>query len=107
MGDMEDVWYVYEELVRDRDEFILVDCRDESERTLAMIGGAIHHSRAAIEADPGILDRSKEIVLFCHRGEISAKVVTFLKEHGFPSVKSLAGGVHAYAEMVDPGIPTY
>jgi rhodanese-related sulfurtransferase len=107
MGDIEDVWYVYEELVRDRDEFVLVDCRDESERALAVIGGAVHHPTATIEADPNILDRSKEIVLFCHRGDVSAKVVTFLKQHGFRNVKSLAGGVHAYAELVDPGIPSY
>ncbi len=107
MGDTKDVWYVYEELVRGRDEFMLVDCRDESERTVASIEGAVPLDRAALEADPNILDRSREIVLFCHRGEISALLVGFLKEQGFRAVKSLEGGIHAYAEQVDPDIPTY
>ena len=107
MSETADVWYVYEELVRERDEFVLVDCRDDSERALAVIEGALSHSREAIESNPDILDRSKEVVLFCHHGESSALITTFLREQGFRNVKSLEGGIHAYSEQVDSDIPTY
>ena len=107
MSETVDVWYVYEELVRERDEFVLVDCRPEGERALATIDGALFHSREAIEANPEALDRSKDLVLFCHHGDVSALVAAFLSDKGFRSVTSMEGGIHAYGEQVDSDIPTY
>ncbi len=53
------------------------------------------------------LDSSREIVAHCRSGVRSAKAVEFLQQAGFRKVKNLAGGVLAWADKVDPGMPKY
>jgi rhodanese-related sulfurtransferase len=33
------------------------------------------------------------------------KLVQFLKQNGFQNVKSVAGGIHAWADAFDPAMP--
>lgn len=47
------------------------------------------------------------IVCICHHGARSLQVAAFLEQHGFSDVHNLAGGVHAWAQQVDPAMATY
>ncbi|HXE92111.1 MAG TPA: molybdopterin-synthase adenylyltransferase MoeB [Terriglobales bacterium] len=53
------------------------------------------------------LDSSREIVAHCRSGVRSAKAVDFLRTAGFRKVKNLAGGILAWADKIDPGMPKY
>ncbi|MFX6759480.1 rhodanese-like domain-containing protein, partial [Acinetobacter baumannii] len=54
------------------------------------------------------LDPDAEVVCVCHHGGRSMQVANFLeRQHGFGKVYNLSGGVHAWAEQVDPAMPKY
>jgi rhodanese-related sulfurtransferase len=54
-----------------------------------------------------IQDREVELVVFCHLGQRSAQVAWWLRELGWRNVVNLAGGIDAYARLVDPRIERY
>lgn len=53
------------------------------------------------------LAHARELVLYCHSGTRSAQGARMLLELGFTHVSSLTGGIHAWAEKVDPTLPRY
>jgi adenylyltransferase/sulfurtransferase len=53
------------------------------------------------------LDSAAEIVLHCKVGGRSAEAHTLLKQAGFPRIKSLQGGILAWADAVDQRMPKY
>jgi rhodanese-related sulfurtransferase len=55
----------------------------------------------------GELDRAKEIFVFCHSGMRSDRAADFLRGAGFPRVSSVAGGIDAWSQEVDPNVPRY
>lgn len=52
-------------------------------------------------------DPQAEIVVMCHHGVRSASVAIWMMQNGWLNVKSLAGGIAAYAEQVDPSVGMY
>jgi adenylyltransferase/sulfurtransferase len=53
------------------------------------------------------LDSSREIVVHCKSGIRSAKAVDFLRTAGFRHATSLAGGILAWIDRIDPSLPKY
>ena len=53
------------------------------------------------------LDSKQSVVCICHHGIRSAQVVAFLARHGFAAVYNLSGGIAAWSQHVDAGVPTY
>ena len=53
------------------------------------------------------LDRTEEIVVHCKMGGRSAEAYEMLKQAGFTRIKNLQGGILAWADQVDPSLPTY
>ncbi len=53
------------------------------------------------------LEEDQEIVCICHHGARSMSVASFLERNQFARVINLTGGVHAWAQQVDPSMPTY
>ena len=52
-------------------------------------------------------NKEAEIVVLCHHGVRSAQVTAWLLQEGWKNVKSMAGGIAAYAEQVDPSVGAY
>jgi len=52
-------------------------------------------------------DPQREIVVMCHTGVRSADVTNWMLEQGWKNVHSLAGGIAAYASLIDPKIGRY
>lgn len=89
-------------------EIVLVDVRETWEWEYNRIPGAIHLPMGDIEArHETALDRSKEIVLYCHMGMRSLQATAWLRGEGYARVKSLAGGINAWADDVAPDMPRY
>jgi rhodanese-related sulfurtransferase len=87
---------------------LLVDVRTEPERAVAVIQPSLHIGldrfveRAATE-----IPQDRNVVVYCHVGARSAQAAVWLKASGWPRVRSLAGGIDAWSEQVDPEVPRY
>ena len=53
------------------------------------------------------LDPQAPIACMCHHGGRSMQVAQFLASRGYENVANIAGGIHAWAAEVDPGLATY
>jgi rhodanese-related sulfurtransferase len=59
-------------------------------------------SRAHAELDP-----DAHIVVLCHHGQRSLSVAMWLRGQGFERAQSLAGGIDAWSQTIDPSVPRY
>jgi len=53
------------------------------------------------------LDRSEEMVVYCHHGLRSAAAVDWLREQGFDRARNLVGGIDRWSREVDPSMRRY
>ena len=53
------------------------------------------------------LDPNQQYYIHCKSGVRSMKALNFLREQGFKYVKSVKGGIGAWAEEIDPRVPRY
>jgi molybdopterin/thiamine biosynthesis adenylyltransferase/rhodanese-related sulfurtransferase/molybdopterin converting factor small subunit len=88
-------------------ELVLVDVREPHEWEIAHIDAARLIPLGQLPERLGELDGHSEIVTHCHHGARSMKALEILRGAGFGKVRSLAGGIDAWAEQVDPGMPRY
>lgn len=81
--------------IRMDQQLLLIDVRSQQERNIYNISGVLI-PLAELPQHFENIDRSKNIVVYCHTGARSTMAVKLLKEAGFHSVKSLAGGMMAW-----------
>jgi rhodanese-related sulfurtransferase len=86
---------------------VLLDVREPWELQTCVIEGAISMPMNTVPAHLEQLDRDVPVVCICHHGARSLRVAQFLENNGFEHVTNLTGGVHAWAQQVDPSMPTY
>jgi rhodanese-related sulfurtransferase len=55
----------------------------------------------------GELSPDSAIAVLCHHGHRSQRVALFLEQQGFSKLANIAGGIEAWAEERDPGVPRY
>lgn len=90
------------------EDLILLDVREPHEWAIADIPAATHHiPRGEILEHLSELDTARDIVVYCRTGGRSADVTMTLREHGFDRVENMLGGITAWAEKIDPSLPTY
>ncbi len=87
----------------------LIDCREEDEFALCKIPGAelISLSTFAYVAPERLTNKAEPILIYCHHGMRSMTAAQYLDKRGYQNVSSLAGGIDAYARLIDPTIPRY
>jgi glyoxylase-like metal-dependent hydrolase (beta-lactamase superfamily II)/rhodanese-related sulfurtransferase len=88
------------------DRPFILDVREASEFRTANIGGTL----IPINEIPkrfAELDPKQEIVVHCHHGGRSQRVVEFLYDKGFSNVRNLVGGIDAWSVKIDPKVPRY
>ena len=47
------------------------------------------------------------IVFYCHHGVRSVQALLYLRQQGFDNVRSMKGGIDAWAQQIDPGMTRY
>lgn len=92
------------EKLKNEDDFILVDVREQDEWEDAHITGADYLGKGVIERDveEQYPDVDEEIVLYCGGGYRSALAADNLKKMGYRNVKSLKGGFRSWTEAGYP-----
>ena len=95
------------ELEEKRSDLVLIDVREPHEWEIAHIEGARLIPLGQLPERLGELDGHAEIVTHCHHGARSMKALGILKGAGFNRVRSLAGGIDAWADRIEPGMARY
>jgi adenylyltransferase/sulfurtransferase len=87
----------------------LLDVREEYELGICSLEsvGARHIPLAALPLRLDELRVDEPLILMCRSGIRSAQAVAYLRTMGFENAVNLAGGLLAWAERVDPDMPTY
>jgi rhodanese-related sulfurtransferase len=88
-------------------EFQLIDVREPDEQQIADLGGDL----IPLDILPENIDkisRKVPVIIYCRTGRRSAKAVFILQEtYGFDNVYNLKGGIHAWADEIDPEVTKY
>ncbi len=96
-----------QEMTDKAQDLVLIDVREPHEWDIVHIEGARLIPLNQLPERLSELDGHAEIVTHCHHGARSMKALEILKGAGFGKVRSLAGGIDAWAERVDPGLARY
>ena len=95
------------ERIRRGDDIDLIDVREPHELNIARIPNVrLIPLGTLAEALPN-LDSSREAVVICRTGARSGRAVQQLRAAGFRKVWNLTGGIHRWADEVDPSLPKY
>jgi monothiol glutaredoxin len=85
---------------------VLVDVRPADERALAAVSApfrTLDDGIAALEALP----QDTPIAFLCHHGQRSAQAAEHFRGQGFREVHNVVGGIEAWSNEVDAGVPHY
>jgi adenylyltransferase/sulfurtransferase len=91
----------------ERGHLFLLDVREPEEYQICAIPGATLIPLKQLPERLTEIDGAAEIVAYCRTGKRSAQAVELLHKAGYTSAKNLAGGIHAWADEVDPSVPKY
>ena len=92
---------------RSRKPPVLLDVREPWEYQTCRIEGSRLVPMNTIPARAPELDPETETVVICHHGARSFQVALYLEHNGFSNLYNLQGGVHAWADQVEPAMPRY
>lgn len=86
----------------------LIDCREPWENELVCLPDS---TLLPMNDTPGRLEELRQmkgrLVVYCHHGIRSMQVVQWLRSQGLSEACSLAGGIDAWSQVVDPELPRY
>ena len=85
----------------------VIDVREPDEYEISHINGVPQIPLSALQQRFTELDPNQQIYIHCKSGVRSMKALNFLREQGYKYVKSVKGGILAWAEEIDPNVPRY
>ena len=85
----------------------LIDVRDADEQAIAHIEGFLPATQELMQEMIATWAKDTPIVTVCHHGIRSLAAANGLIEQGFTNVRSLQGGIDAWATQIDPSMARY
>jgi len=85
----------------------LIDVRGPDEQQIGMLDGALPASQELVQEMMESWPKDTPIVTYCHMGMRSLDAASYLIGHGFTNVRSLAGGIDAWASQMAPSMERY
>src|SRR5215211_217304 len=90
------------------DDLQLIDVREPNEYDIAHIPGTLLIPLGQVTERMGEIDEGRETVVHCKGGVRSARAIEALTRSGFKGkLVNLKGGITAWSNDVDPGVPKY
>jgi rhodanese-related sulfurtransferase len=86
----------------DDDELVILDVREEKERTVGFITNDLNIPMAQVKSKIDSLDKSKSILVYCKSGTRSDRIADILSKSNFQKVYSLKGGFNAWLKAELP-----
>lgn len=84
----------------------LFDVRSPEERETAAIAGAKHLDEEASKRISS-LDKDTPLIFHCHHGGRSQAAAEHFLSEGFKNVYNVVGGIDAWSQEIDDGVPRY
>ncbi len=85
----------------------VIDVREPDEYQISRVAGVPLFPLSVLPQRFTELDPNQQIYIHCKSGVRSLKALRFLREQGFKYVKSVKGGIHAWADEIDHSVPKY
>ena len=87
----------------------VVDVREPAELDQARLPDTLDVPMSVLAARLAVLEPLKDapFLVLCHGGVRSLQVVQALRSRGWPHAISIAGGIDAWSQVVDPSVPRY
>ena len=86
----------------------IVDVREANEVAIGRIPNSIHIPLAQVLERMSEIDPSRDTVVHCKMGGRSARAIEALQRSGYTgSLSNLTGGIIAWSNDVDAGVPKY
>jgi molybdopterin/thiamine biosynthesis adenylyltransferase/rhodanese-related sulfurtransferase len=85
----------------------VLDVREPNEQQIARVAGVPLLPLSQLAQRFTELDPGQTYYLHCKAGGRSLQAVQFLRQQGFKHLKSVKGGITAWSEQIDPGVPKY
>ncbi|MBS1646102.1 MAG: rhodanese-like domain-containing protein [Bacteroidetes bacterium] len=86
-----------------KENFQLIDIREEHEYEVAQIGGELIPMGEVMDNIDKI-SRDKKVIIHCRSGKRSAAIIQTLEQQGFKNLYNLKGGILAWAEEIDTSL---
>jgi adenylyltransferase/sulfurtransferase len=94
-------------MMDEKKPFVLVDVREPHEFQICRIPNSKLIPLGQVPQRMNELNTADEIVVHCKSGKRSAQAVDLLLKSGFRKIRNLQGGILAWSDQVDPGVPKY
>jgi adenylyltransferase/sulfurtransferase len=85
----------------------VIDVREPDEHQIAHVDGVRLVPLSTLNQQFTELDPNQQYYIHCKSGVRSMKALQFLREQGFKYLKSVKGGIVAWADEIDPHVPKY
>ena len=85
----------------------VVDVREPGEWAMGHLPNAHLIPKGELADRVDELTRASKLVLYCRSGKRSSEATRLLLDLGFAEVRTLNGGINAWAQRVDPSLPQY
>jgi molybdopterin/thiamine biosynthesis adenylyltransferase/rhodanese-related sulfurtransferase len=89
------------------EDLYVLDVRNPNEFQICRIPGTVLVPLPELPNRLAEVPRDREVIVHCKSGMRSAKAIEFLKSQGYTKLANLTGGILAWADKVDPGMPRY
>jgi rhodanese-related sulfurtransferase len=86
---------------------VFLDVREAPELAICRIEGAQHVAMSELATQFAAIPQDRPVIVFCHHGMRSRQVIQFLQSQGYDKLINLEGGIHAWAQEVEPTMATY
>jgi adenylyltransferase/sulfurtransferase len=89
------------------EKVVILDVRNLPEYQICKLPGSALIPLNELPSRLAELNPDEEMVVHCKSGMRSAKAIAFLRDQGFRKLRNLTGGILAWAQKIDPSMPTY
>ena len=86
---------------------ILLDVREPEELQMCKIDGSLDIPMGQVPTQLSQLSKDVCLLVLCNHGTRSAQVMYFLRDQGFENAVNVAGGIDAWAQVIDPQMNRY
>jgi rhodanese-related sulfurtransferase len=85
----------------------ILDVREPWELDIAKVDGVIAIPLGEISRRFGELPKDRPLAVMCHHGGRSAQATAWLRNQGYDNAMNVAGGIDAWARLVDTSLSRY
>jgi rhodanese-related sulfurtransferase len=85
----------------------ILDVREPWELDIAKVDGVIAIPLGEISRRFGELPKDRPLAVMCHHGGRSAQATAWLRNQGYDNATNVAGGIDAWARLVDTSLSRY